>query len=251
VVHDLRGGMNSKEAAWLLITIWMLQQQSAGFQTLRQAPPPPHHQLFGGTSSSQRKNSFSKSNQSGASLQMERPSSMPHQDFTALTKQQRRNLPDPKGQDYFIQIEGYPRLELRFNQVKYKTPKHGPDHGLPKDSNGKTPKTEANTIALRDSLLNMPNSQDIVWYTDGQYQEGTSRGCDCVNLFDPDRNLIAVYQKQSDGSNLFLTTCRLTPLEVKHLKETNGNFLPKRMIKQQSGVRRNIQDPRNTNNDLQ
>jgi len=97
----------------------------------------------------------------------------------------------------------------------------------------------------------MPNSQDIVWYTDGQYQGGTQRGCDCVNLFDPDTNLIAVYQKQPDGSNLFLTTCKLTPLEVKHLKDTNGNFLPEKMIKQQSAVSTNIQDPKNTNNDLQ
>ena len=63
------------------------------------------------------------------------------------------------------------------------------------------------------------------WYSDGQYQGGTPRGWDCVNLFDPDTNLIAVYQEQPDGSNLFLTTCRLTPLEVKHLKDTNGNFL--------------------------
>lgn len=97
----------------------------------------------------------------------------------------------------------------------------------------------------------MPNRQDIVWYTDGQYQGGTERGCDSVNLFDPDTNLIAVYQKQPDGSNLFLTTCRLTPLEVKHLKDTNGNFLPERMIKQQSGLSTNIKDPTNTNNDLQ
>ena len=96
----------------------------------------------------------------------------------------------------------------------------------------------------------MPNRQDIVWYTDGQYKGGTQRGCDCVNLFDPDTNLIAVYQKQPDGSNLFLTTSRLTPLEVKHLKDTNGNFLPERIIKQQSAVSTNIQDNTNTKNDL-
>ena len=82
-----------REAAWLLITIWMLRQQSVGFQPVRQAPPPPHRQLFGGTSSSPRNNYFSKSSQKGASLQIERPSDMLHQDFTALTKEQRRNLP--------------------------------------------------------------------------------------------------------------------------------------------------------------
>ncbi len=36
-------------------------------------------------------------------------------------------------------------------------------------NNGKTPKTEANAIALRDSLVDMPNRENIVWYTDGQY----------------------------------------------------------------------------------
>ena len=54
---------------------------------------------------------------------------------------------------------------------------------------------------MRDSLVDMPNNQDIIWYTDGQYQGETQRGCDSVNLFDPDRNLTAVYH----GSYLFLT----------------------------------------------
>lgn len=97
---------------------------------------------------------------------------MPQPQYSALTKSENRQLADPKGRDDFIQIEGYPRLELRFNQVEYKTPKDGPDHGLPKDSNRKTPKTDANIIALRNSLLDMPNRQDILWYTDGQYQGG-------------------------------------------------------------------------------
>ncbi len=217
-----------------------------------QANPLPHQDPFGWLSGKYDSRNVGPSpSRPPTSLEMEKPAAMPQPQYSALTKSEKRQLADPKGRDGFIQIEGYPRLELRFNQVKYKTPKHGPDHGLPKDSNGKTPKTDANTIALRDSLLDMPNSQDIVWYTDGQYQGGTPRGCDCVNLFDPDTNLIAVYQKQPDGSNLFLTTCRLTPLEVKHLKDTNGNFLPERMIKQQSAVSTNIQDPTNTNNDLQ
>lgn len=48
VINDLRAGDSRvREAAWLLITIWMLQQQSVGFQPVRQAPPPPHRQLFG------------------------------------------------------------------------------------------------------------------------------------------------------------------------------------------------------------
>ena len=86
---------------------------------------------------------------------MQRPSLMPHQEYTSLTKEQRRNLPDPR--DRFIDIEVHPKLIVRYGQVKYKTPKHGPDHGLPINEKGKTPKTESNALALRDSIVNMAN----------------------------------------------------------------------------------------------
>ena len=43
LVNELRAGDSRvTQAAWLLITIWMLQQQSVGFQPVRQAPMPPH-----------------------------------------------------------------------------------------------------------------------------------------------------------------------------------------------------------------
>lgn len=60
----------------------------------------------------------------------------------------------------------------------------------------------------------MVNRENIIWYTDDQYLGGTNRNCSFVNLFDPITNLIAVYEKQPHGSNLFLTTCTLTKLEV-------------------------------------
>ena len=42
-VNQLRAGDSRvTQAAWLLITIWMLHQQSVGFQPVRQAPMPPH-----------------------------------------------------------------------------------------------------------------------------------------------------------------------------------------------------------------
>ena len=42
-INELRAGDSRvREAAWLLITIWMLQQQSVGFQPVRKAPMPPH-----------------------------------------------------------------------------------------------------------------------------------------------------------------------------------------------------------------
>jgi hypothetical protein len=167
---------------------------------------------------------------------MEKPVSMPRQEYSSMTKSKRRQLPDPRGRDRFINVDGSPRLDLRFNQVEFKTPRHGKDHGLAVGINNKTPKTEANAIALRDSLLDMPNRENIVWYTDGQYQGGTDRGCDSVNLFDPDTNVIAVYEKQPDGSNLFLTTCTLTDIERDHLKSTNGNFVTEKVLEQQNWV---------------
>ena len=96
----------------------------------------------------------------------------------------------------------------------------------------------------------MCNSQNIVQYTNGQYQGETECDCDTVNLFDPNTNRIAVYKKQSNISHLFLTTCKLTPAEVKHLQDSNGSFLTERMINQQGAISTNIQDSKNTNNDL-
>jgi hypothetical protein len=214
-----------------------------------QANPLPHQDPLGWLSGKYNsKNVGPSPSRPSTSLKMEKPVAMPQQEYSGMTKSEKRQLADRR--DGFIQVEGYPPLDIRFNQAEFKTPKHGGDHGLPVSNNRKTPKTEENVIALRDSLVDMGNSQNIVWYTDGQYQGGTERGCDTVNLFDPERNLIAVYKKQSDGSNLFLTTCKLTLAQVKHLQNSNGNFLTEKMINQQGAVSINIQNSRNTNNDL-
>jgi hypothetical protein len=87
----------------------------------------------------------------------------------------------------------------------------------------------------------MPNRENIVWYTDVQYQGGTARGCDSVNLFDPDTNVIAVYSKQPDGSYSFLTTCTLTERERDNLKSTNGNFVTEKILEQQNWVSEGIE----------
>ena len=48
--------------------------------------------------------------------------------------------------------------------------------------------------------------------------------------------MIIVFQTQPDGSNLFLTTCKLTVNKRAHLISTNGNFLMERMIEQQKAL---------------
>jgi hypothetical protein len=41
---------------------------------------------------------------------------MLYQEYTSLTKEQRRNLPDQR--DEFINVEGRPKLIARYGQVK-------------------------------------------------------------------------------------------------------------------------------------
>ena len=91
---------------------------------------------------------------------MERLSSMRTQEYSSLTKEQRRNLPDPR--DGFICEEGQPHLVSRYGQVVFKMPDHGKVHGLPVDEKGRTSKTEANALDLRDSIVNMPKRKNIV-----------------------------------------------------------------------------------------
>ena len=208
----------------------MLQQQSVGFQPVRQAPPPPHRQLFRGTSSSPRKNYFSKSSQPGTSLQVQKPSNMPQQNFSGLTPQQKRDLPDAR--DGFIREKGHPHLGVGYNQVKFKTPDHGSAHGLPVNEKGRTPKTEKSALILRDSILNMPNRKNIIWFDNGMYQGGTIRGYDSVNLYDPDTDVIAVFKKRSNGQySRFATTCKLTDMERDFFLSSGGNFVTEPNLK--------------------
>lgn len=42
VIKELRAGSRLTDAAWLLIVIWMMGQESVSFQPVIQASPPPH-----------------------------------------------------------------------------------------------------------------------------------------------------------------------------------------------------------------
>jgi hypothetical protein len=149
---------------------------------------------------------------------------MPHQDFTSLIKEQRRNLPDPR--DGFIIEKGHPHFVARYGQVEFKTRDHGRVHGLPVDEKGQTPKTEANPLALQNSIVNMPKRKNIVWFDNGMYQGGTDCGYDSVNVFDKETNTIAVFKKDENGEyNRFTTTCTLTKTEREYLFNSGGNFV--------------------------
>ena len=169
------------------------------------------------------------------SLNLERPSAVPNSEYLKMTKEQRRNLPDKR--DGFISVKGHPLLIARYGQVEFKTPDHGKIHGLPANQKGKTLKTNENVLALRDSLIDMPNRKNIQWFNNGGYQKGTERGYDSVNLYDPDTGVIAVYRKKEDKEYcLFTTTCKLTPVEETHLFESDGNFMTEAAMKNQKGL---------------
>ena len=55
------------------------------------------------------------------SLKMKKPASMSQQEYSGMTKSEKRKLPDPLGRDRSINVDGYPELNLRFNQVEFKT----------------------------------------------------------------------------------------------------------------------------------
>ena len=154
---------------------------------------------------------FSPSKTSESSLEINRPSAMPHNDFTRLTKQERRNLEHPN--DGFIKREGYPPLRVGFNQMDFKLPDHGKVHDLPYilKANGlpKTPKTKENTLKLIDSIVNMPNRDGVILIEyNAMYQGGTARGFPAIHIYDPNKRVIAVFSKETLN---IVTTCELSP----------------------------------------
>jgi hypothetical protein len=172
---------------------------------------------------------------SSSSFLMEKPLSIDHQKYVSLTKEQKRNLSDPR--DGFISVESHPNLVVRYGQVKFKTPKHGGVHGLPTDEKGLTAKTEENALALRDSLVNMPTRKDIRWFDNGMYQGGTERGYDSVNIYDIENRVIAVYKKQEDGKySQFSMTCELSASEEDHLFKSGGNFVTDAVLNNQKAL---------------
>ena len=181
-------------------------------------------------------NSFIGNPSGSTMLKINRPTSIPHEDYSNLKKSERRRLVDPLGRDAVIDINGQPKLDLRYNQLEYKVSKHGKEFGLELNANKKTPKTQSNILAMRDALLDMPNQKNTIWFDQAQYQGGTKRGVETVNLFNTDSNIIAVYQKQPDGSNLFLTTCTLNEREKEHLIESNGNFCTTKVLDKKNWV---------------
>ena len=157
-----------------------------------------------------------------STLQITRPSAMPHQEFSNLTKEERRAL--PHSNDMKITCEGYPELHVGFYQSKFKVDKHGAIHGLPytikENGETKTEKTDDNALKMMRSIVDMPNRDNVRWFEDGTYQGNTSREFEAIHIYDLDEQVIAVFNK---STGKFVTTCKLTTKEDAELKAT-GNF---------------------------
>lgn len=159
---------------------------------------------------------------SGSTLQITRPTAMPHEQFVGLTKEERRALPNSN--DMTIIHEGRPKLEVGFWQSKFKVRDHGAIHDLPytvKANGGtKTEKSDDNTLKMMRSIVDMPNRDNVQWFEDGTYQSGTDREFEAIHIYDLDKKVIAVFKK---STGKFVTTCQLDRDEHDELLET-GNF---------------------------
>jgi hypothetical protein len=158
----------------------------------------------------------------GSTLQINRPTAMPHEEFVGLTKEERRAL--PHSNDMTIIHEGHPELEVGFWQSKFKVVDHGAIHDLPytvKANGGtKTEKSDDNALKMMRSIVDIPNRGNVQWFEDGTYQGETDRGFEAIHIYDLDKQIIAVFKK---STGKFVTTCKLTAEEDAELKAT-GNF---------------------------
>ena len=235
-VLQIRGGDGLIEVLGIIAFFIFVQWHSSRFAV--EAFQPIINQNYRGWGT---KADFPANYNDGASStrhQMRKPPTISQDEYSALSKAERRRLPDSR--DKTIEIPNRPKLDVGYNQVHYKVKKHGKSHGLPVNSQGKVAKTEANSLALRDSIVEIANDSKTLWYTDGQYQGGTSRSYLTINLYNINRRLIIIFEKRPEGGNKFLTTFELTDVESKHLTNSNGNCLTERAINSQTAVSPNV-----------
>jgi hypothetical protein len=108
-VLELRGGDGLTDVVAVLAFIIFVNWYDSFFGAEAfQANPLPHQDPFGWLS---RKYDFKNVGPSPSrpttNLEMEKPASMPQQQYSGMTKSERRQLPDPRGRDGFIEVEGW------------------------------------------------------------------------------------------------------------------------------------------------
>ena len=179
---------------------------------------------------------------SSTQRQVVKPPYVPHDDFIQMTQEQKRQLTHPcdirvdactmkvsDSQGNFVEVE-VPELLIGFFQTEHKVRKHGAVHGLPylkiesqSTSNGTT-KTEKNpdtTVALMDSIHEMPNREEFDLII-GTYQGpdlNDSRAFEAIFYYDDATQVVAVFNK---NTGRFVTTCQLTAEERIELLTTQN-----------------------------
>lgn len=218
LINKIRGGSLIEAAAALLVIVVIWQIVGVGIEGF--VLPNPGWGV-------DRPNPFQPPTpgcpRPGSTLQINRPTAMPHQEFTNLTKEERRQL--PHHHDKIIDVEGHPRLRVGFWQSRFKVADHGALHGLPysvKNNNGtKTEKSDDNALSMMQSIEDMPHRPNATWFDqdDVTYQGGTDRGFPAVYIWDDDTKVVAVFNKQTGN---FVTTCLLTEEQETELKTTHN-----------------------------
>lgn len=124
----LRGGDGLPDLIAIMIFVVFMNWLD-GAESFQQILPP-HMDPIGWAQGNYNYNQpkTGNSSKSPTSLQVSRPSAMPHPDFVALTPAQQCALPHSNNMK--IQHEGYQELNVGFWQSKFKVGDHGAVHGL-------------------------------------------------------------------------------------------------------------------------
>lgn len=85
---------------------------------------------------------------------------------------------------------------------------------------------------IQDKIVDMATNEDTVWYLDGQYQGGTKRGVQTINLVDEKMGIVCVFEKNKLNKPAnFLTICKMEPGEKAFFDLNEGNFCTRSTIK--------------------
>jgi hypothetical protein len=140
---------------------------------------------------------------------MVRPSPMENEKLFNMTQVPKRLEKHPY--DKLIVAEGHSPLRIGFLQAKHKISKHGAIHALTytlkQNNTTKTEKTEENILTMMESIQNMTNRPNTIWFYDETtfYQKITERGFGAIYIFDDDKKIVAVLKKKQEiFYNLFV-----------------------------------------------
>lgn len=169
---------------------------------------------------------------SESELDMQKPEGMEQEVYNNIPKAIKRQLPDPQGRDRVVNIPKLPTLDLPFNQISFKEPKHFYEimkvAGLCPDPNLTQEKRALMFCDYIFDTLTDPKS-NLECYSEGQYQGGCPLGYDSINVLDSDTGITITFKKYRNNEHLgnkngFTTVFLPSNDEIENLRNT-GNLL--------------------------